>query len=244
MHHRSERPIFFHSHQPITPMNTQSFSTAALLSMGALILITSCHSSRAVKGGAIGAGAGAGVGAVIGNQFGKNGTAIGAIIGAAVGGTTGALIGRHMDKQAEELRADLEGATVTRVGEGIKITFDSGLLFEVNKSDLSSTARANLDKLAATLNKYDDTDVLIEGHTDSDGDDEHNHALAVRRAQSVSAYVVGQGVRSARISTMGYGENQPVADNTTDEGKAANRRVEIAIYANKRMQKAAEKGEL
>jgi outer membrane protein OmpA-like peptidoglycan-associated protein len=226
-------------------MTTRTISSAALLSMGALILMTSCHSSRAVKGGAIGAGAGAGIGAVIGNQFpGKNGTAIGAIIGAAVGGTTGALIGRHMDKQAEELRADLQGATVTRVGEGIKITFDSGLLFDVNKSDLSSTARANLDKLAETLKKYDDTDVLIEGHTDADGDDEHNHALAVRRAQSVSAYVVGQGVRSARISTMGYGENQPIADNATDEGKAANRRVEIAIYANKRMQKAAEKGEL
>ncbi len=225
-------------------MNTRTLSKAALLSMGALVLFTSCHSSRAVKGGAIGAGAGAGVGAIIGNQFGKNGTAIGAIIGAAVGGTTGALIGRHMDKQAEELRADLQGATVTRVGEGIKITFDSGLLFEVNKSDLSSTARANLDKLAATLNKYDDTDVLIEGHTDSDGDDTSNHALAERRAQSVRGYVVGQGVRSARISTMGYGESQPIADNSTAEGKAANRRVEIAIYANKRMQKAAEKGEL
>lgn len=210
-----------------------------------LLMVPACNSSRAVKGGAIGAGAGAGAGAVIGNQFpGKNGTAIGAIIGAAVGGTAGALIGRHMDKQAEELQRDLDGATVTRVGEGIKITFDSGLLFGVDKSDLNATAQSNLGELATTLNKYDDTEILVEGHTDSDGSEEHNHALSVRRAQSVSAYLVNQGVRPGRMSTMGYGESQPVDDNSTASGKAANRRVEIAIFANKQMKKAAERGEL
>ncbi len=214
------------------------------LVLGTLLFSQACNSSRAVRGGAIGAGVGAGAGAVIGNQFGDNGTAIGAIIGAVVGGTTGAIIGRHMDKQAEELREDLNGATVTRVGEGIKITFDSGLLFAVNESQLSGTAQGNLLELAATLKKYDDTDVLIEGHTDADGADEQNHALSMRRAQQVSTYLVAQGVISSRISTMGYGENQPVGDNTTAEGKATNRRVEIAIYANKRMKKAAEKGEL
>lgn len=197
-----------------------------------------------MKGGAIGAGVGAGAGAVIGNQFGDNGTAIGAIIGAAVGGTTGALIGRHMDKQAEELRTDLEGATVTRVGEGIRITFDSGLLFAVNESSLSGTAQGNLTDLAGTLKKYDDTEVLVEGHTDADGADEMNHALSMRRAQQVSAFLIGQGVLPSRLSTMGYGEGQPVGDNASAEGKAANRRVEIAIYANKRMKKAAERGQL
>jgi len=200
--------------------------------------------SRTAKGGAIGAGAGAGVGAVIGNQFGDNGTAIGAIIGAAVGGTTGALIGRHMDQQAEELKNDLEGATVTRVGEGIKITFDSGLLFAVDQSTLNSTSQGNLNDLAATLKKYEDTEILVEGHTDSDGAEEHNHALSIRRAQSVSSYLVGQGVTTSRLSTMGYGEAQPVVDNATDDGKSQNRRVEIAIYANKRMKKAADKGQL
>ena len=226
-------------------MRTFDPSRTAILGLCFIVLLPACSSSRTVQGGAIGAGAGAGIGAVIGNQFpGRDGTAVGAIIGAVVGGTTGALIGRHMDKQAEELQNDLQGATVTRVGEGIKITFDSGLLFAVDQSTLSNTAQGNVGQLASTLNKYDDTDVLVEGHTDADGSEDHNHALSLRRAQTVSSYLVGQGVRSARLSTMGYGEAQPVEDNATAEGKTANRRVEIAIYANKRMKKAAERGEL
>ncbi len=216
----------------------------AAIALGIVLMLPACNSSRAVKGGAVGAGVGAGAGAIIGNQFGDRGTAIGAIIGAAVGGTTGALIGRHMDKQAEELRADLEGATITRVGEGIRITFDSGLLFAVNESSLSGTAQGNLMKLATTLNKYDDTEVLVEGHTDADGADEMNQALSMRRARQVSTFLVGEGVLSTRLSTAGYGEAQPVSDNANAEGKAANRRVEIAIYANKRMKRAAERGHL
>ena len=218
--------------------------TMAIVSLCVTLILPACNMSRAAKGGAIGAGAGAGAGAVIGNQFGDNGTAIGAIIGAAVGGTAGALIGNKMDKQAEELSSDLEGATVTRVGEGIKITFDSGLLFGVDQSTLNSTAQGNLTELAATLKKYDDTDILIEGHTDGDGADEYNQALSGRRADAVKAYLVSQEVRSSRFTTVGYGETQPVGDNATVEGKARNRRVEVAIYANKRMKKAAEKGEL
>lgn len=210
-----------------------------------LIAVTpACNTSRALKGGAIGTGAGAGAGAVIGNQFGENGTVIGAIIGAAVGGTAGALIGRHMDKQAEELRNDLEGAEVTRVGEGIKITFDSGLLFAVNQSTLSSAAQANLDDLANTLIKYDDTEVLIEGHTDADGSDELNQRLSEERAKSVDRYLIQKGLKPSRMTTVGYGESQPIADNASAEGKSKNRRVEIAIYANSRMKKAAEKGQL
>lgn len=228
----------------IMTMKTKYISTAALLGGCLLIVLPSCNTSRAARGGAIGGAAGAGVGAVIGNQFGDNGSVIGALIGAAVGGTTGALIGRHMDKQAEELRNDLQGATVTRVGEGIRITFDSGLLFAVDQSDLSGSAQTNLTELAATLNKYDDTDVLIEGHTDADGADSYNEALSERRAKSVDRFLIAQGVRPARISTRGYGETQPLADNASAEGKAANRRVEVAIYANERMKKAAERGEL
>ncbi len=217
-----------------------------LVWFSALVLVTSgCHTSRTVKGGAIGAAAGAGAGAVIGNQFdGKNSSVIGAIIGAAVGGTAGSLIVHHMDKQAEELREDLKGATVTRVGEGIKITFDSGLLFAVDQSALSTTSASNIDQLAATLNKYDDTEVLIEGHTDADGSDDHNMDLSEARAKSVERRLVAQGVRPGRVSTIGYGESQPIADNTTSDGKAQNRRVEVAIYANKKMKKAAENGEL
>jgi outer membrane protein OmpA-like peptidoglycan-associated protein len=225
-------------------MNMRTLITSTALVLGTVLLIPACNTSRAVKGGAVGAGVGAGAGAIIGNQFGDQGTAIGAIIGAAVGGTTGALIGRHMDKQAEELRADLEGATITRVGEGIRITFDSGLLFAVNESSLSGTAQGNLMELATTLKKYSDTEVLVEGHTDADGAEDMNRALSMRRAQQVSTFLTGQGVLATRLSTAGYGEAQPVADNASDEGKAANRRVEIAIYANKRMKKAAERGQL
>lgn len=219
-----------------TPVATIILSTA--------LVIGGCNASKGVKGGAIGTGAGAGIGAVIGNQFGDNGTAVGAIIGAAVGGTAGALIGHKMDKQAAELRDDLSGATVTRVGEGIKITFDSGLLFGVDESSLSATSKANLTELSQTLTKYDDTDILIEGHTDSSGPDDHNMVLSRERAKSVSRELINDGVRANRITTVGYGETQPVADNSTTEGMTQNRRVEVAIYANKKMKKAAEKGEL
>ena len=226
-------------------MNIRKATGAVALSIGLLTVLPACNTSKGVQGGAIGAGAGAGIGAVIGNQFpGQNGTAIGAIIGAAVGGTTGALIGRHMDKQAEELQRDLEGATVTRVGEGIKITFDSGLLFGFDQSTLSSEAQNNLVELSTTLKKYDDTDIIVEGHTDADGSDTYNQDLSVRRAKTVGNYLIQNSVSSNRLTTVGYGETQPLADNTTDAGKAANRRVEIAIFANKRMKKAAEKGEL
>lgn len=212
--------------------------------LGSALVIGGCNASKGVKGGAIGAGAGAGVGAVIGNQFGDHGTAVGAIIGAAVGGTAGALIGRKMDQQAEELRNDMEGATVERVGEGVQITFDSGLLFGVDQSSLSATAQSNLAELAEKLNKYADTDILIEGHTDSSGPDEHNMKLSKQRAESVSRFLIGKGVRAGRMTTVGYGEAQPIADNGTAEGMSQNRRVEVAIYANKKMQKAAERGEL
>lgn len=225
-----------------TSMKYASIIVAAAL--GTALVGSGCNASKGVKGGAIGAGAGAGVGAVVGNQFGDHGTAVGAIIGAAVGGTAGALIGHKMDKQAEELRKDMEGANVERVGEGIKITFDSGLLFAVDQSSLSSTAQANLNELAETLKKYEDTDILVEGHTDSSGPDEYNMTLSKKRAQSVADYLTGKGVKGNRITTMGYGESQPIADNSTPAGMAQNRRVEVAIYANKKMVKAAEKGEL
>ncbi len=219
-------------------------TSIATIALSTALVLGGCNASKGVKGGAIGAGAGAGVGAVIGNQFGDHGTAVGAIIGAAVGGTAGALIGNKMDKQAEELRNDMEGATVERVGEGIKITFDSGLLFGVDQSSLSPVAQSNLTELAEKLNKYEDTEVLIEGHTDSSGADDYNMNLSKERAKSVSTFLASKGVKNSRMSTVGYGETQPIADNTTADGMSKNRRVEVAIYANKKMQKAAEKGEL
>jgi outer membrane protein OmpA-like peptidoglycan-associated protein len=145
-----------------------------------------------------------------------------------------------MDKQAEEMQRDLEGARVERVGEGIMITFDSGILFDFDKSNLKADARANLDKLAVILNKYSDTDILIDGHTDSKGSDEYNLTLSQSRAQSVASYLAGLQVASMRMAINGYGESRPVADNATDEGRALNRRVEVGIMANEKLKKAAE----
>jgi outer membrane protein OmpA-like peptidoglycan-associated protein len=206
----------------------------------AVLAAAGCASmSNKKKGTAIGAGTGAVLGGVIGNQAGN--TAVGAIIGAAVGGATGYAIGNYMDKQAEEMQRDLEGVKVQRVGEGIKLTFDSGILFEVNKSALSGQAMTNLTDLGVILNKYDDTNILIEGHTDADGSESYNQTLSEQRANAVKAYLVTQAVSSGRLTTVGYGEMQPIADNTTSGGKQLNRRVEVAIMANEKLKKAMEK---
>jgi outer membrane protein OmpA-like peptidoglycan-associated protein len=198
----------------------------------------SCGMSKTAEGAAIGTMAGAAVGGIIGHQTGN--TAAGAIIGGAIGGAAGAYIGNYMDKQAEEMQRDLEGAKIERVGEGIKITFDSGILFDVNKAALRPEAQTNLTKLATILNKYADTNILIEGHTDSDGTEEYNLELSRNRAASVSNYLAGLAVAPSRFTTMGYGESQPIASNDTAEGKQQNRRVEIAIMANDKLKKAAE----
>jgi len=182
------------------------------------------------------------IGGVIGHQSGN--TALGAIIGAAVGGTAGALIGNYMDQQAEEMERDIAGAKIERVGEGIKITFDSGILFETNSSTLQSAAKTNISDLAVILNKYPDTNILVTGHTDFDGTEQYNQTLSEQRAKSVSDYAKGQGVSSSRLSIIGLGETEPIATNETSEGKQLNRRVEIAIFANEDLKKAAENGEL
>lgn len=189
------------------------------------------------KGAIIGATTGAVIGGVIGKQAGN--TAVGAILGAAIGGAAGAIIGNYMDKQAEEMKRDLDGATIERVGEGIKITFNSGILFDVNKAELRGEAKTNLEKLAVILNKYPDTKIVIEGHTDSDGTEEYNLDLSRLRAQSVANFVSTNQVDPTRFTIMGYGETQPVAENTTIDGKQANRRVEIAIFANDKLKGVA-----
>ena len=210
-----------------------------LLVVALMVSSLGCSSmSRGQKGVVIGGGTGAAIGAVIGNQFGN--TALGAIIGGAVGGAAGGIIGNYMDKQAAEIERDLEGAKVERVGEGIKITFDSGILFDVNAAGLKPAARENLQNLSVILQKYEDTDVLIEGHTDSQGAESYNQSLSERRSSSVAHYLVEQAVGSARMTTIGYGEIQPVADNATAAGRASNRRVEIAIMANEKLKKAAQ----
>ena len=193
--------------------------------------------SRTQKGAAIGAGAGGAVGGLIGYATGS--TVAGILIGAAVGGVAGGFIGNYMDKQAAEIERDIEGAKVERVGEGIKITFSSGILFDVNESDLKDQYRAELTQLATILNKYEDTNILLAGHTDSTGSDDYNLELSKRRAQSVANYLASQNVDRARFATEGYGKSDPIASNDTPEGRAENRRVEVAIWANEKLKKVA-----
>ncbi|HEY4650023.1 MAG TPA: OmpA family protein [Pontibacter sp.] len=198
--------------------------------------------TKTTKGGIIGAGSGAVIGGIIGNKMGN--TAAGAIIGAAVGGATGAVIGRRMDKQAEELEKSMENANVERVGEAIRINFDSGILFATNSAELSASAKKDIAKLAQTLKEYEGTNVIIEGHTDNTGSYELNQKLSERRAQSVLNYAKSLGVEGSRLQAKGYSYDQPIADNSTVEGRSQNRRVEIIIVANEEMKKAAESGQL
>lgn len=211
----------------------------AVLAICLVISSAGCASwSKTAKGAAIGAAGGAVVGGVIGKIAGN--TLLGAIAGAAIGGAAGAYIGRQMDKQAAEMRRDLQGAKVERVGEGIKITFDSGLMFDVNKYDLRAASQTNLTKLATILNKYPDTNILVEGHTDSTGTREINMPLSENRAKAVSAYLATLNVQSARFTVHGYGPDQPIGDNASAEGRQQNRRVDLAIMANEKLKKAAQ----
>jgi outer membrane protein OmpA-like peptidoglycan-associated protein len=207
------------------------------------LIFGSCRNmNKSQKGTYIGAAGGAAAGAAIGKAAGN--TAMGAILGAAIGGAAGYGIGRYMDKQAEELKRDLEGAEVERVGEGIKITFRDGIQFALNSSDLTESDKTNLNDLAQTLNKYNDTNILIEGHTDATGTREYNMKLSDRRAEAVADYLEGLNVSSKRVVTKGYGPDQPLQDNSTASGRQQNRRVEVAIFANDKLKKKAEKGEL
>jgi len=188
--------------------------------------------SKQTKGVLIGAGAGGAAGAGVGKAAGN--TVLGAIIGATVGGVTGGVIGRKMDKQAEEI-AKIPGAEVKRVGEGINITFESGVLFAINQSSLNNASQANIRELATVLNKYPDTYVLIEGHTDNTGSDALNLELSEKRAKSVSDYLNSQNIDASRLKTSWYGLTQPKVPNDSEANRAKNRRVEFAIYANEKM---------
>lgn len=205
-----------------------------------IVATPACHSSRAVKGAVIGAGTGAAAGAILS----KKNKAAGIIFGAALGGIAGGLIGHYMDKQAEKIRQDLEGAKVERVGEGILVTFDSGILFDINSYALKSETQSNLNRLSNTLKKYGDTEVRVLGHTDNTGTDAYNLSLSKKRAASVKTYLVGQGVAGSRLATSGYGEKDPIATNETVEGRQLNRRVEIVIVANEKLKRDAKRGKI
>jgi len=219
-------------------MKRMKMSLITLLS--AILILSGCASwNKTQKGAVVGTAAGGAMGAVIGRASGN--TALGAIIGAAVGGGAGAIIGRQMDKQAEEIEKSVPDAKVERVGEGIVVEFNGNVLFGFDKSDLTADASTNLDKLVAVLNKYPDTDIEIQGHTDSKGSESYNQKLSVRRASAVSSYLEGKGIINSRVNIKGFGETAPKYANDTDEGRTQNRRVEFLITANEKMKAEAAK---
>ena len=211
-----------------------------LVILGAVLIMAGCASwNKTQKGAVVGTAAGGTMGAVIGNAAGN--TALGAIIGAAVGGTAGAVIGNKMDKQAEEIAKTVPDAKVERVGEGIVVEFSSNVLFAFDKSDLSADAKTNLDKLVKVLDTYPDTDIEVQGHTDSKGSLAYNQNLSENRAAVVSGYLKEKKIEYSRITIKGFGETVPKYDNETADGRSQNRRVEFLISANEKMIEDAKK---
>lgn len=213
--------------------------SVVLLVMLSFALYSCSSMNKAQKDGAIGAGAGAVLGGIIGSLSGHVG--LGAIAGAAIGGGAGAIIGHKMDKQAAEIQKSLPTAKVERVGEGIVVEFNSKVLFAINKADLSAVSKASLDNLNEMLVKYPDTNVEIQGHTDNTGTPEGNLKLSQKRADAVLSYLVSKGVVSTRLTSKGYGLDDPKYSNDTEEGRAQNRNVQFLISANDKMKADAKK---
>jgi outer membrane protein OmpA-like peptidoglycan-associated protein len=211
-----------------------------IMILSATLIMIGCSAlNKTQKGAIIGTSGGGAAGAIIGRAAGN--TALGAIIGAAVGGASGAIIGHQMDKQADEIAKTVPDAKVVRVGEGIVVEFSSSVLFGFDKSNLSIEAKTNLDKLVKILDGYSETDIEIQGHTDSKGSIAYNKTLSQQRAAAVSTYLNSKNIKGNRLSTVGYGETLPKYQNETESGRSQNRRVEFLITANEKMKAEAEK---
>ncbi len=218
----------------------KTFRNLTIIFLSAALILQGCASmNKTQKGAVVGTATGTAMGAVIGRASGN--TALGAIIGAAVGGAAGAVIGNQMDKQAEEIKDKVPEAKVERVGEGIVVELSSQILFGFDQSDLSADAKSNLDQLVTVLNEYPDTNIELQGHTDSKGSESYNQNLSEKRASTVSGYLATKGINNTRLSIKGFGETLPKYDNNTDEGRAQNRRVEFLISANEKMIEEAKK---
>ncbi len=224
-------------------MNTQIKKISLIvLALTVAFTFTNCKSiqnaNNKQKGGVIGATGGAVLGAIIGNNVGKGGNGeLGAVIGGVVGGGAGVLIGAKMDKQAQKIEEEIPGAKVERVDDGIVVTFDenSGVYFDTNKYNINGASQESLNKLIAVFKEYTDTNILVVGHTDSVGAEEYNMTLSKNRAYAVTNYLINNGVSSGRLNTNWFGETQPTNDNSTAEGRAKNRRVNVAILPNQKM---------
>lgn len=204
------------------------------------LVLSSCKSmNKQQKGTAIGAAGGAALGAAV-----TKGSIWGILIGAAIGGTAGNLIGKKMDEQAKELKQAIPTAEVQRVGEGINITFESGLMFKINSADISDSYKSDLGSAAEVFTKYPETNIVIEGHTDDTGSDEYNMTLSEKRAKAVQAFLATKGVDNARMTVKWYGETQPKYPNDSETNRQKNRRVELAVVANDQMKEQAKDGKL
>ena len=220
-----------------------------VLALSAAVLFTGCeaynNTNKAQRGAVVGAAGGALLGAILGNNVGNGqNSELGAVLGTVVGGAAGAVIGHQMDKQAKKIEEEIPGADVKRVDDGIVVTFDEnngGVYFDTNKYNINEKSKQTLDKLAAILKEYPDTNVLVAGHTDSVGKDEYNLGLSQRRAQAVTNYFKSKGLASSRFTTKWYGEKNPIASNDTAEGRAKNRRVNVVIVPNEKMKAEAKK---
>jgi len=222
-------------------LTINKISSIALILMFAITL-TNCNATKNAnnkqKGAVIGATGGAILGAIIGNNVGKGGNGeLGAVIGGVLGGGAGVLIGNKMDKQAKKIETEIPGAVVERVDDGIVVTFDenSGVYFDTAKYNVNEASKTALHKLVNVFREYPDTNILVVGHTDSVGSDQNNMTLSKNRAYAVTNYITGQGINIGRLTTNWFGEEQPTNDNTTAEGRAKNRRVNIAILPNEKM---------
>lgn len=203
------------------------------------VIVAGCEGMNRMQKGALGgAAAGAAAGALVSDNI------WGVLIGAAVGGAAGAAIGKHMDEQAKELEQAVPTSEVQRVGEGINMTFASGLMFKINSATIQESYKDDLRAAASVFQKYDDTNILVEGHTDDTGADELNMNLSRQRADNVASFLAANGVDRTRLQTKAFGETQPKYANDSDENRSKNRRVELAIFADEDMVASAEAGTL
>ena len=208
---------------------------------GVLLLLAGCATNpdgtteykRTAIGALAGAAVGAGSGALIAGK-GHRGT--GALIGGVVGAAGGGAIGNYMDRQAAEMKRKLPEAAIAREGDKLYVALPSGILFDVDKKEIKPTARDSIAQAAEVLVKYPDTYITVEGHTDSTGTSEYNQKLSESRADAVRDMLMRDGVPASRLSIKGYGESDPVADNSTLEGRQLNRRVQLEIRPNEKLQ--------
>lgn len=225
-------------------MNTVNTPRGRLLAVSSLIVafgLSSCMTenpytgqqqvSKTAAGAGLGAAGGALLGAIIGNNVGDGDAGRGALIGGALGAVAGGSIGQYMDQQEAMLRDELRstGVSVTRRGSDIVLNMPEDITFNTGSSQLKPAFNRTLNSVAIVLRKYNRTTVLVNGHTDSDGDYSYNQGLSENRANTVSSFLASSGVAPNRLVARGFGESQPIASNANPYGKAQNRRVEIHI---------------